>query len=161
MKSDEEKKQNVAVQLGAAPIKCWVDENEKVRATCKPNTSGPDAINAISGTKDYELSYAIVDAGAKALSSAVSGVGDEIRQLVEGFNVIVQSLHDFQPQDAIEARLVSQAAVAYGHAMSLVKKGAEFEMLCHLEALSNLAIKFMRVHNERPLHNFNPSRIKR
>ena len=63
-------------------------------------------------------------------------------------NVIIQSLHDFKPQDAIEARLVAQATVAFHYAMNNIAKCGSADITSHSESMGNLAIKLMRVHNE-------------
>ncbi|MBF8262628.1 MAG: hypothetical protein HW387_293 [Parachlamydiales bacterium] len=65
-----------------------------------------------------------------------------------GLQIIIQSLIDFQPKDAIEARLVVQAIVAHAYAMNGSRVSGNSDMLCHIEAMTNLSIKLMRIHNE-------------
>jgi hypothetical protein len=127
--------------IESAPVKAWTNENgeqkwildHKICANSHP-------LNHVTGVKDSELAANIVLPAAQAISS---NNGREW-----SLNTVIQSLHDFKPLDAVEARLVVQATVAFSHAMSLTQKGTNSDMLCHLEPLTNLAIKFMRVHNE-------------
>jgi hypothetical protein len=110
--------------------------------------SGIDAMEQITGTKDSEIAAALVIAGVTAMTSCITIKGDDAKKGMVCLNVITQSLNDFKPRDAVEARLVIQATVAFEQAMSLTKRGTSSDMLCQLESLTNLAIKFMRAHNE-------------
>lgn len=112
----------------------------------RPNEMGnsdelfPKRCKEIVGVKDTELANSVLFEAACALEPML---GTE-----QSKNVVAQSLHDFQPKDAIEARLASQAAVAHTYAMKSMKRCGDADMLCHIEAMANLGIKLMRVYNE-------------
>ena len=53
-----------------------------------------------------------------------------------------------KPRDAVEAKLAAQMAVLHVYAIKSIKRSGDADMLCHIEAMANLGIKLMRVHNE-------------
>ncbi len=126
---------------GGAPAKLWTDEHrEKQWVLDTERCLQCHPFKAVTGVKDLELGTHVITSALKAIAPIV---GEEIAT-----NVIIQSLHDFHPKDAIEARLVVQAAVAHTYAMKSVKQSGDTDMLCHIEAMMNMGIKLMRVHNE-------------
>jgi len=135
-------------KLESTPFKAWIDENGKTNIICDPQRSASEVVKQITGTKDHHIGKGIIFSGVDAMLPAVNCSGGFVEKHAQGTNVIMQSLNDFKPKDAIEARLITQATVAYEQAMSLTNKGTNSQILCQLESLTNLAIKFMRVHNE-------------
>jgi hypothetical protein len=135
-----EKKKIEPPKLESAPVKFWKDENDQLRFVENEKNGFCNSLKDLTGVKDWELADSIISLARAALSSGPNPENE--------FNVIIQSEHDFKPKDAIEARLVAQAAVAYQNAMQLVRRGTYQEGIRQIESLTNLGIKFMRVHNE-------------
>ena len=134
-------KKKEAPKMESAPAKVWKDENGEVKIVLnEEKLMGLPPLKDVTGVKDTELSTNIIFPAVNAIFRELGYEG--------ACNTIIQSEHDFRPKDALEARLVAQAAVAYQHAMSLIEKGARMDVLAHLESLINLSIKFMRVHIE-------------
>ncbi len=127
-------------KIESAPVKAWRNENGEVLAVAD-SKSLEHPINSAMGVKDSELAQ-------KMLLSVINALNPIFGATEDSFNIFIQSEHDFKPKDAVEARLVAQATVAFHHAMEATRKCATAEMLPHLETYGNLAIKFMRVHNE-------------
>ncbi len=94
----------------------------------------------IVGVKDTELANNVIGEAARAIEPMLGAEQSK--------NIVAQSLNDFQPKDVIEARLAAQAAVAHTYAMKSIKQCGDADMLCHIESMANLGIKFMRVYNE-------------
>lgn len=136
-----------APHLEATPLK-WIQEEGKdkpiVYINVKPGEDKKDALERrckeIVGVKDTELAQGIIFEASRAIEPRVGSVS--------GLNTIAQTLNDFQPKDAIEARLAAQASVAFTYAMDAIKTGGKSEIMCQIEAMANLGIKFMRAHNE-------------
>ncbi len=66
----------------------------------------------------------------------------------EQLNIVAQTLHDFGPRNAIEARLALQAGALFTHGMINLRRSAMADILCHSEHYVNKAIKLLRLHNE-------------
>lgn len=99
-----------------------------------------DKYKEVIGVKDSELAQSILFDSAKAI--------EHLTGPVESLNIMAQSFHDFQPRNAIEARLIAQMTVAHVLAMHSIKIASRADLSCHIEAMGNLGIKFMRVQNE-------------
>lgn len=128
-------------RIESAPLKVWKDENDQNQWVSKEKTDDKNNLfKEVMGVKDSELSQIIL---AAAASSTFSLIG-----LTESLNMIIQSLHDFKPKDAIEARLAAQTAVTFQHGMSRLTKSGTSENISISEAQVNMAIKLLRVHNE-------------
>lgn len=132
----------------STPVKLKNDEKGKTHFICENGLSREAAIKQVTGTKDYALGIGTIFAGAAALASLGLVNGSLADNLTEGSNMVLRSLNDFKPKDAVEARLSTQATVAFEHAMNMLRRGASAETLHLIEAFANLGIKFMRVHNE-------------
>jgi hypothetical protein len=125
----------------ATPFKWWKNEAGELNITFNHDeVKDISKFNEMFGVKDSELANHILNRGERALSPFLSKE--------ESCNVIAQSLHDFRPQDAVESRLVVQAATAFVYAMNSMRVAGNSDMLCHTEPMINLAVKLMRVHNE-------------
>lgn len=153
MKKKKQKKNNVPVKftppkLESTPLKfCKDDQSRSVTVIGQKSTDQPQEEDLLAkrckelvGVKDAELAENILFKGAQAIESILSPE--------ESRNIIAQSLHNFEPKDAVEARLVVQATVAQTYGMKCMKRSGEADMLCHIEAMANLGVKLMRVHNE-------------
>jgi hypothetical protein len=99
-----------------------------------------EKLNEIVGVEDSDLALSILEAAGSAVLPLV-GSG-------ENLNIVLQSLHDFSPKNAIEARLVAQSAVLYTYAMKSMKRAGEMDVLSQIESMTNLGIKLIRAHNE-------------
>ena len=66
----------------------------------------------------------------------------------DSFNVVLQSVHDMQPKDAIEARLAVQASALFSHGLANLRRAETADMMCHADHYANKAIKLLRLHNE-------------
>jgi len=98
-------------------------------------------LKEIVGVKDSELASTIhLDA-----SEAIRSLGNSE---AESRNIVLQALHDIQPKDSMEASLCAQERALYAHAMRNLKRAGDADRLEHIETLTNLSIKLMRVHNE-------------
>ena len=92
------------------------------------------------GTKIPDLALQIVTSSSRALEEFLGEEG--------GIKTILGSLKDFEPENAMEARLATQAAVLYEFSMKALRQSSEGNRLDHIEAMANLGIKFARAHNE-------------
>jgi hypothetical protein len=134
--------------LESTPVKIWKDERGDNKIALDPNLSELDVIRQVAGTKDTEIAHNILRTSFTAISAVVSKAEGAADNADKCFNIILQSLYDFQPKDAIEARLVSQAIALYQHGMSRLGKAGSSDQIPHSEAQVNMAIKLLRVHNE-------------
>ena len=148
-KKKKEKPNNVPVkapQLESTPIKFWKQEgDEQLSVTVAPDKDGKaenvaETLKSIIGVKDTELACQILNAGILALKSTCSEK--------DGYNIVLQTMHDLQPRDAVEARFAVQATALFSHGMSDLRKAETAEMICHADHYSNRAIKLLRLHNE-------------
>jgi hypothetical protein len=121
-----------------------LDADISAQASEKEGKSAGDLfrnkLSEIVGVGESELAVHIFNSAAKAIHPFFDSA--------ENWNVILQSLHDFEPQDAVEARLIAQSAVLYAYAMKSMERAGDAGMLMQIEAMTNLGIKLMRVHNE-------------
>lgn len=100
-----------------------------------------EKVKEIVGVKDSALASSIYLDASETIRSLGSSP-------TESKNIVLQSLHDVQPKDSIEASLCAQERVLYAHAMRNLKRAGDADMLDHIETLTNLSIKLMRAHNE-------------
>lgn len=127
-------------RIESTPMKFWKDENGELKLELDEKVKG-HPVNSVTGCKDIELSSEIVLLTVNAISQLMD-------KKETAMNVVLQSIHDFKPQNAVEARLVAQATAAFQYAMKGISRSGSADMLCQIEAMANIAIKFMRVHNE-------------
>src|SRR5579862_5204799 len=128
-------------KLEGTPIKYWRkdgEEKNKIEVDLKRLTGG---FHELTGTSDSEIAFHIVHRAAVAINP---------RDPADPFamNVACQSLHDQQPKDAVEARLISQAAALYSQGMVYLSGAEKAEKFDHMQIYGNLAIKVLRLHNE-------------
>lgn len=117
---------------------------EHKRGECSNNISKDYLKNLVSG-RYQDASQEIVIAAVRALSQRVENGGE--KYYCE--KIMLQTLDNQQPNDVLEARLVSQATVLYEYAMKMLESAAgEYKPLFQVESLMNLGIKLCKAHNE-------------
>lgn len=116
------------------------------RIDLKPDCSQSprDLLKSIAGVGDADLALDIV---GKA-SDAIHPLSGNVENTFNSFNIVLQSLHDFQPKNALEARLIAQSAALYTHGMKCLQRSEEQDLLPHAEHYTNKAAKLLRLHNE-------------
>jgi len=126
----------------STPIKFWKqDGDEKMNVSLAHNTEDfVETLKSVIGVKDSELAWQILNSGVSALKPMC---GEK-----DSFNVILQSMHDIQPKDVVEARLAVQASALFSHGMSNLRRAESADMMCHADHYGNKAIKLLRLHNE-------------
>lgn len=135
-----------APETESTPVKFWKNEgDEHLNVAVAPNMEGSSAdymetLKSVIGVKDTELAAQILTDGIVALKTTC---GEK-----EAYNVVLQTLHDLQPKDAIEARLAVQASALFSHGMLNLTKAGTTDRMCHADHYSNRAIKLLRLHNE-------------
>lgn len=134
-------------RLESTPIKFWHGEKEKEFDVIIELTEGQskadglfEKLKEITGVEDTELAANIIDTAESAL--------EPLTKKKDRLNVITQTLHDFGPSDAIEARLVLQASVLFTYGMNSLNRSAATDIINHSEYHTNKAIKLLRLHNE-------------
>jgi hypothetical protein len=142
-----EEGKNTIPTLESTPLKFWAGKAEhEVNVVVQPNSdqNKNDAlfttVKEIVGVKDTELAMNLLNTGAEAIKPLVNS-NDRL-------NIVAQTLHDFKPQNAIEARLALQAHALFTHGMVNLQRSETTDMLCHNEHYTNKAIKLLRLHNE-------------
>jgi len=134
-------------EIESTPLKAWKDEQGVTTFAVDPNKPDSGKITQIIGTKDTEIAQHILGAAFFAIHPVlVKRTGDD--NVAECFNLILQSMHDFQPKDATEARLVAQAIALFQHGMDGLAKAGNSTQLSHRDSYLNTSIKLFRVHNE-------------
>lgn len=106
----------------------------------EPFTAFSDVLKHLTATTDFELAAEIFDKGRNALP----GKDRDGRNA----NLVLQSLADNAPKDAIEARLCLQATALYSQGMQYLARAENADMLCHSEFYMKYATKLLRLHNE-------------
>jgi hypothetical protein len=108
----KEKKPKKLPKLESTPVKFWHGEQEHEMDVVVQQKEGQNKAEAlfesmkkIVGVKDSELASHIIEAGAGAIEPVV--------QKNDQLNIIAQTLHDFGPKNATEARLALQADALY------------------------------------------------
>lgn len=135
-------------QIESTPVKIWKDERGDNKMAIDPNLSAIDVIRHVTGTKDTEIAHNILYTTVIAISAIIDKKEGTADNADKCFNITLQSLYDFQPKDAVEARLISQAIALYQHGMNRLGKAGRSDHIPHSEAQVNMAIKLLRVHNE-------------
>ena len=132
--------QNKSTSFGATPVKWSKDENGQDKFEFDPTRGNKQKLfESVMGVGDLAL-------GINILLESAGAIEPRMKDLSKDY--IMQTINDLKPSDAIEARLAAQAAVAWLYAMKSMKLCGSADMLCHIEAMANLGIKLMRVHNE-------------
>lgn len=145
MAKDNKKREKMPVeapQTESTPIKFWKqDGDEKPNVSLAPHVADfMETLKSVMGVKDPELAWQILNAGVSALKPMC---GEK-----DSFNVVLQSMHDMQPKDAIEARLAVQVSALFAHGLANLRRAESADMMCHADHYSNKAIKLLRLHNE-------------
>jgi hypothetical protein len=148
-KKKKEEPKNVpakAPQLESTPLKFWKQEGEEqLSVIVTPDEDGKatdlmETFKSIIGVKDTELACQILNAGIVALKSIYSEK--------DSYNLLLQTMNDLQPKDAIEARFAVQASALFSHGMSDLRRAEAADLIQHADYHSNRAIKLLRLHNE-------------
>jgi hypothetical protein len=125
-----------------------VDGKTKTKITDKNNNPVTDAkqiLFDLTGTQNNDLAREIIGHGATALHA----FGKEIGALVDlRYNLSMQVLAEAQPQDAIEARLVTQVNALYSQGMNYLGGLNDPKDLQVAQFHLNCASKLLRLHNE-------------
>ncbi len=132
----------------STPFKVWKDEEGNNKIILDPEYAKGDVVKQITGTKDKEIAGNIFYTAVMAISPILPKEERASDNMDQCFNIIAQSLHDFQPKDATEARLLTQAVALYHHGMNRLAKAGSAELITHSEAQVNMAVKLFRVCNE-------------
>lgn len=110
-------------------------------AIAEKKTLFQKALQEVVGVSDCDLASHILDTGANTIGPIVGKDGHNL-------NIIAQSLYDQKPEDVIEAQLIAQAASLFAHGMNCLTKAEKSEYIPNAESYTNMAVKFMRIHNE-------------
>ena len=129
-------------KFGSTPLKVW--KNEFV---VDPNRPDSGELSQIMGTKDTEIAEQILTMACVAMNPIIAKRTGE-GNYSECFNLIFQSMHDFQPKDATEARLIAQAIAVFQHGMDGLARAATATQISHRDSYINTSTKLFRVHNE-------------
>jgi hypothetical protein len=135
-----------APQVESTPLKFWKKEGDKhLSVSISPHKDGKPAdfietLKSIIGVKDTELASQILSDGIIVLKPTC----DE----KFAYNVVLQTLHDLQPRDPVEARFAVQASALFSHGMANLRKSESADLILHSEHYANKAIKLLRLHNE-------------
>ncbi|NGX59128.1 MAG: hypothetical protein KR126chlam3_00273 [Chlamydiae bacterium] len=99
-----------------------------------------ELIKETVGVNDYDFALSLITSAGNALEPFL---GKE-----DGLKAIMQSFRDLKPRNSIEAQLIGKSAILFEYAMKSFRRSGDADQLCHIEALTNLGMKLMRVHNE-------------
>jgi len=97
-------------------------------------------LNELTGTQDQDVALEIINRAVFAMP--VTHKQDH------NTNVIYQSLSDYEPKDAIEARLCAQSTTLYAQGMQYLSRAEKADMLHQADFYMKSAIKLLRLHNE-------------
>jgi len=135
-------------KIESTPVKSWVNDEDKTVFVYDPNIRNEDIYKKIAGTKDSEIGEHIVLTGVKSVLRIMTQGDTRAEKISLAGNSMMQSLNDFQPKDAVEARLVTQAAALFEHGMDRLSRAGMAEYTDQAEPQVNMAIKLLRCHNE-------------
>lgn len=128
---------------GKCPIRFHEIDSEKIDwehpILREPYESWRDALKPLTGTTDSEIAEEIFTKGLSALPS---------KNIARSANLAVQSLAEFAPQDAIEARLCMQEMALYSQGMAYLCRAENNTMLPQSDFYMKNALKLLRLHNE-------------
>lgn len=141
-KKKEKKVPVEAPQTESTPIKFWKqDGDEKPNVSLAPHAADfMETLKSVMGVKDTELAWQILNSGVSALKPMCNEK--------DSFNIVLQSVHDMQPKDAVEARFAVQASALFSHGLANLRRAETADMMCHADHYANKAIKLLRLHNE-------------
>ena len=136
-------------EFESTPLKVWRDEHGNNKFVVDPNNPDSGTISQIMGTKDTEIAQQILTSACVAINPILAKrTGEDKDNYAECFNLIFQSMHDFQPKDATEARLIAQAIAVFQHGMDGLAKALHATQISHRDSYINASTKLFRVHNE-------------
>jgi hypothetical protein len=134
-------------KIESTPLKIWKDEKGCNNFTSIPDVPREDLVKRIVGTKDTEIGENIISSTFMAIFPILTK-GSEGDSADKCMNIIFQSMHDFQPKDATEARLIAQAIAVFQHGMDGLAKAGNATQISHRDSYINTSTKLFRVHNE-------------
>jgi len=134
-------------KVESTPLKIWKDEKGYNNFATNSDESGDDLIKRIMGTKDVEIANGIMISTYMAILPTLTKK-DGVDDIAKCMNIIFQSMHDFQPRDATEARLIAQAISLFQHGMDGLAKAGNSTQISHRDSYINTSIKLFRIHNE-------------
>ena len=135
-------------KLEATPLKAWKDGT--TLDSVNVLVTGVDPIKKITGTKDSELAQNFLFDSAHSIAPIFENLRKKgpAEGYLDGVNIMAQSLNDFQPRDAIEAGLITQATALYQHGMDRLGRAGRSDTIPKSESQVNMAIKLLRLRNE-------------
>ncbi len=104
------------------------------------NQPTQELIKETVGVDDYDFALSIISSAGSALEPFLGKEG--------GLKAIMQSFRDMKPRNSMEAQLIGKSAILFQYAIKSFKQSGDADQLCHIEAMINLGIKLMRLHNE-------------
>ena len=139
------------IRKGKCPIRVQLNQTKKGIKTSVQllrhnsiNQSGEENYQSIlkelTATDDMEQSREIID---RAVYAMPNNLGTE-----HNINTIHQTLANFKPKDAIEAKLCVKEAALYAQGMNYLRKAENADMACHAEMYIKFAIRILRIQNE-------------
>lgn len=103
----------------------------------------------------------LIGACYQTLQEAVGGRGElasyialkaacaiDSQDQVKAVQIALETLDEQKPKDAVEARLIAQAMALYKNGMDCLAKADITDRVDFMSAYGNIAIKYMRLHNE-------------
>ncbi len=128
-----------------SPIKFYMEENNeqkklkiKIEDVENNNANLRKAMKGLTATTDTEIAIDILTLAAQAMP--------KINEQAHNFNIVSQALANFEPKDAIEARLVTQATVLHTKGMQYLEK-ADMCLQNMNDANPMEAAGFVNAHN--------------
>lgn len=133
---------NIAPKL-EKEVKVENENKKKYLGNCLPKDSRgllAEDFASLVGTVNVDLADDIISKGYSGMPQS--------RSHFHNLNVLLQSLHDMEPGDIVEARLITQMTALHTQGMEYLRRAENSEMLCHIEAYQKFAVKLLRLQNE-------------
>lgn len=134
----------------STPLKVWKADTDQGLNSVSVLVSSADAIKKITGTKDTELAQNFLFDSAHSIGPVFEKLKGKSASdgYLDAINIMAQSLNDFQPRDAIEAGLITQATALYQHGMDRLGRAGRSDTIPNSESQVNMAVKLLRLRNE-------------
>lgn len=120
------------------------ENNAKLRKSCidEGAVSCCQSLQDAVGQEKSTLVSHIVGKTAYAIDSRANEITPKSMQIA------LESVDAQKPKDAVEVKLIAQAAALYSNGMDFLARAAKIDRVDFMSAYGNLAIKYMRLHNE-------------
>lgn len=116
------------------------DESKKVREiTFDDDTEATEALKRVFGTTSASLIFELLNKGINVLSTDPNA---------QHYNAVAESLSDFKPRNAMEARLCTQAQALFSQGMNLLSFANDESMIPQQSHCLRFALQCLRLHNE-------------